>query len=113
MTVEKVKKRTAARAEVFVGQSPSASPDREDIITQILEMVQRECGHLPELQDKLTEIEQEARKMFGGSRHYAATYRDRQVLVAMIRDNYTGRNVQQLAVRYGVSRATVYRIVKT
>lgn len=112
MTVEKVKNRSAARAQVFVGQS-EARRDREDIITQILEMVQRECGPIPELHDKLPEIEQMARRMFGGAKHYAATYRDRQALVAMIRHEYNGRNVQQLAVRYGVSRATVYRLVKT
>ncbi|MCD8514637.1 MAG: helix-turn-helix domain-containing protein [Burkholderiaceae bacterium] len=111
MTVEKVKKRTAARAEVFVGQSTGHG--REDIVTQILDMVHLECGRIPELHDKLPEIEQKARQMFGGEEHYvAATYRDRQKLVAMIRQDYNGRNVTELARRYGVSRRTVYNYVK-
>jgi Mor family transcriptional regulator len=104
-----VKKRGAQRAEVFVGPLPQSNPDRVDIITEILEVVRQECGVVPELYDKLPEIEAKAREMFGGEKHYAATFRDRQALMAMVRRDYSGRNVSELARRYGVSRRTVYR----
>ena len=89
-----------------------AAEARPDIVVEILEMVRRECGPLPELQSKLPEIEQKAREMFGGQQFYASL-RDRQALVLMIRREYNGRNVSELARRYGVSRRTVYNYVAT
>lgn len=81
-------------------------PSREDFVTEMLAVVAARC---PEIQGHLPEIESWARERFGGMRWYAASHSDRQELVRKIREEFNGRNVGELAKRYGVARTTVYR----
>lgn len=80
--------------------------NRDDFVSEMLSVIASRC---PEVRGSLPEIEAWARARFGGMKWYAASFRDRQELVQKIRQDFNGRNISELAKRYGVSRRTIYR----
>lgn len=96
--------------------APTPSTDRGDdaidVVERIVELV---CELLPEIVEadrrRVTAIRRVIRQEFAGGRVYvakrAAVTRREQVL-----ELFNGRNASEVARQLGISRATVYRLLK-
>jgi Mor family transcriptional regulator len=86
--------------------------DNADLIDKIFEFIEIE---FPEMRDKALALKQLARREFAGIEIYiprrSQTERDRMVAEVMVLFN--GRNAAEVARRLNISRASVYRIIKT
>lgn len=86
--------------------------DDPDLIDKIFEFIAIE---FPEMSGRATELKQMARREFAGIETYIPrrpkAERDR-VVVEVLR-LFDGRNATEVARRLNISRASVYRIIKT
>jgi len=86
--------------------------DDADLIDKIFEFISIE---FPEMKERAGALKQLARREFAGIETYiprrSQTERDRIVREVMVLFN--GRNATEVASRLGISRSSVYRIIKT
>ena len=86
--------------------------DDPDLIDSIFEFIAIE---FPEMREKAAELKQMARREFAGIETYIPrrpkAERDRVMLEVM--RLFNGRNATEVARRLNISRASVYRIIKT
>lgn len=86
--------------------------DDPDLIDSIFEFISIE---FPEMRERAAELKQMARREFAGIETYIPrrpkAERDR-VMLEVLR-LFDGRNASEVARRLNISRASVYRIIKT
>lgn len=98
-----------ARREAMVSNEVLDDPD---LIDSIFEFISVE---FPEMRERAAELKQMARREFAGIETYIPrrpkAERDR-VMLEVLR-LFDGRNATEVARRLNISRASVYRIIKT
>lgn len=101
----------AAPATPHLNSLLAAEPDLVDrIFAYLLDVV----PGLASSAEQLAEAQAAVREEFGGESTYVArrSPTKRQRLAGEILANFNGRNATEVARRLGVSRATVYRVIK-
>jgi len=90
----------------------SAAIVESDLVEAIFEYI---LAEFPEIAPRVAELKDAARKEFSGIETYIPrrSRSARQLLVEEVLRLFNGRNPTEVARRLGVSRATVYRIIKT
>lgn len=86
--------------------------DNPDLIDKIFDFITDE---FPEMRDRAAELKQMARREFAGIETYIPrrSQADRDQVVRDVMRLFDGRNATEVARRLNISRASVYRIIKT
>ena len=86
--------------------------DNADLIDKIFEFIQIE---FPEMRDKAFALKELARREFAGIEIYIPrrSQIERDRIVAEVMVLFNGRNATEVGRRLNISRASVYRIIKT
>jgi Mor family transcriptional regulator len=86
--------------------------DNVDLIDKIFEFIQIE---FPEMRDKASALKELARREFAGIETYIPrrSQAERDRIVAEVMVLFNGRNATEVGRRLNISRASVYRIIKT
>lgn len=86
--------------------------DNSDLVERIFEFIVIE---FPEMRDRAEELKQMARREFAGIETYIPrrSQAERDQVVRDVMRLFDGRNATEVARRLDLSRATVYRIIKT
>lgn len=94
------------------GLVSSAAIIEVDLVEAIFAYI---LAEFPEMSARAAELKEAARKEFSGIETYIPrrSKTQRQLLVEDVMRLFNGRNPTEVARRLGVSRATVYRIIKT
>lgn len=83
-----------------------------DLVDRIFEYIESE---FPDMRERIAFIKKSTRDEFSGMETYipkrATT--ERQEMILEVRRLFNGRNAREIARRLSISRATVYRIIKT
>lgn len=89
--------------------SPGLTPDLVDLIFDYV------VAEFPELAARASELKLAARQEFGGETAYIPrrSEAERRKLVSEVLSSFNGRNASEVGRRLRISRATVYRIIKT
>lgn len=89
-----------------------AMPGNPDLVDTIFAYLVKEC---PEIAAHAAVLKAATRKEFSGIETYIPrrSQSDRQTITAEALRLFNGRNAMEVARQLGVSRATVYRILKT
>lgn len=84
-------------------------PDLLDLIFKYIE------EEFPDMKDRVASLKNAARKEFSGMGTYIAQRpaAEREKTINEILKMFNGRNATEIARRLNISRATVYRIIKT
>jgi Mor family transcriptional regulator len=91
---------------------PQAKPIQEpDLVDAILDWI---VSRHPDMKEKAPSLMADIRADWGASRHYvrAGSQTERQRRISQALSLFNGRNATEVARPVGVSRGTVYRIVK-
>lgn len=85
------------------------TPDLVDLIFEYI------VAEFPEISGRAPALKSAARKEFAGIETYIAqrSSTDRQAQVHQVLCLFNGRNATEIARRLQISRATVYRLIKT
>jgi Mor family transcriptional regulator len=83
-----------------------------DLIDRIVDYI---VAELPEMRARADALKQLARLEFAGDRTYIPrrSSADRERVVILVLELFNGRNATEIARRLKISRASVYRIIKT
>jgi Mor family transcriptional regulator len=86
--------------------------DSPDLLDAIFEFIVDEC---PELAGRADELKAIARRDFSGIETYIPrrSKEERDRVVREVMSAFNGRNATEVGRRLGISRASVYRIIKT
>jgi Mor family transcriptional regulator len=86
--------------------------DNADLIDKIFEFIEIE---FPEMRDKAVALKQLARREFAGIETYIPrrSQAERDRVVTEVMALFNGRNATEVSRRLNISRASVYRIIKT
>jgi len=86
--------------------------DDPDLIDKIFEFIAIE---FPEMTERVAVLKQMARREFAGIETYIPRRpkAERERIVLDVMRLFDGRNATEVARRLGISRASVYRIIKT
>lgn len=84
-------------------------PDLLDLIFKYIE------EEFPDIQDKISELKPTIRKEFSGIETYIRqrSTTDKENQIREVMSLFNGRNATEVARRLNISRATVYRCIKT
>lgn len=87
----------------------NAAPDLVDLIFDYIR------AEFPDMKDRIEFLKDATRKEFGGELTYIPqrSPTDRQNKVNEVLRLFNGRNAREIARRLQISRATVYRLIKT
>lgn len=82
-----------------------------DLVERIFDYI---VEQLPELAGRADEVKDAVRSEFGGENAYVPKRRatERAALAARVLSMFNGRNASEVARKLGISRATVYRLLK-
>lgn len=91
--------------------SQDTPPEKTDLVDQVVEYL---ATIDPSLRDRLDEIEADLREQFAGFNHWVSTkpHLTRRRRAQEILSLFNGRNATEVGRRLGISRATVYRVIK-
>lgn len=83
-----------------------------DLIDRIVDYI---VAELPEMRARADALKELARREFAGDRSYIPrrSPADRERVVLLVLELFNGRNASEIARRLRISRASVYRIIKT
>lgn len=83
-----------------------------DLIDRIVDYI---VAELPEMSARAGALKELARREFAGDRTYIPrrSAADRERVVILVLELFNGRNATEIARRLKISRASVYRIIKT
>lgn len=83
-----------------------------DLIDRIVDYI---VAELPEMRARADALKEVARREFAGDRSYIPrrSPADRERVVLLVLELFNGRNASEIARRLRISRASVYRIIKT
>lgn len=86
-----------------------SNPDLIDLIFDYI------VAELPEMRERAEALKEFARREFAGDRTYIPrrSPADRERVVLLVLELFNGRNATEIARRLKISRASVYRIIKT
>lgn len=86
--------------------------DNPDLVDAIFEFI---VDEFPELATRADELKVLARREFSGIATYIPrrSNQERDRIVREVMSAFNGRNATEVARRLGISRASVYRIIKT
>lgn len=89
--------------------APGLTPDLVDLIFDYV------VAEFPELAERAKELKVAARKEFRGETAYIPrrSETERKRLIQDVMATFNGRNATEIGRRLQISRATVYRIIKT
>lgn len=89
--------------------APALPPDLVDLIFDYV------LAEFPEMADRAAELKAATRREFRGIETYIPqrSAADRQALTEQVLSLFNGRNATEIARRLRISRATVYRVIKT
>jgi len=90
-------------------KNTESSPDLIDLIFKYIE------EEFPEVQDRISDLKPTIRKEFSGIETYIRqrSMTDRENQIREVMSLFNGRNATEVARRLNISRATVYRCIKT
>lgn len=90
----------------------AADPASADLIDRIFEYILQE---FPDMQGRIDALKKMTREEFSGLETYVAhrSPTERQQKVQEVMRLFNGRNAREVARRLQISRATVYRLLKT
>lgn len=90
---------------------PESPADKPDLVDQVIEYL---ASIEPGLRDRLEEIEEDLRAQFSGLNWWVSSkpHLERRRRAQEILSLFNGRNASEVGRRLGVSRATVYRVLK-
>lgn len=80
-----------------------------DLVDRIFEYIREEFPEIPSA--RVADLRAATRAEFGGDRQYIRTDRRRALAAEALR-LFNGRNATEVARRLGISRATVFRLLK-
>lgn len=83
----------------------------DDIICDLLEEVQVQLGSSALSPEIKTKLESRMRVRWGGQEIYVQK-REKDARAQAVRTEYNGRNRMELQIKYGISRAQFYKILK-
>ena len=100
--------KSAARKAV-VSAADHAQPDLVDMIFDYI------LAEFPDMADRVEFLKEATRNEFAGAMSYVPqrSQTERQKLVNEVLRLFDGRNAREIARRLQISRATVYRLIKT
>lgn len=98
-----------AAAQQQSARSRKAGFVEPDFVTAMFDLL---CERHPELQSNRPDLEQVVRNHFKGARAYVAAKPDTAQTAVQVLTLFNGRNAREVARRLGISRATVYRVLK-
>lgn len=105
------------RTPVAAGPGPGmVAPGMASLPPDLVELIFAYIlAEFPEISERAAVLKEAARKEFSGIETYIPqrTQTDRQRLVSEALSLFNGRNATEVARRLNISRATVYRIIKT
>jgi Mor family transcriptional regulator len=83
-----------------------------DLIDRIFDYI---VADMPEMRDRAEALKECARREFAGLETYIPRRSDaeRKRVVLLVLELFNGRNASEIARRLKISRASVYRIIKT
>lgn len=83
-----------------------------DLVDRIFEYILEE---FPDVRDRVALLKDAVRKEFSGAETYIPqrSPTERQKMVEEVLRLFNGRNAREIARRLQISRATVYRVIKT
>lgn len=92
--------------------SNSNDQHQPDLLDLIFKYIEEE---FPDMKDRVTSLKTAARKEFSGMGMYIAQRpaAEREKTINEILTLFNGRNATEIARRLNISRATVYRTIKT
>ena len=101
--------KAAANRAPVVKLPAAISPDLVDLIFDYI------VAEFPEITARAAALKDATRKEFAGDRSYISqrSLAERKKMVSEVMRLFNGRNATEVARRLQISRATVYRLIKT